>query len=508
MRQILPRDFSSDLAASLVVFLVAMPLCLGIALASGVPVGMGLISGIVGGLVVGSLSGSPMQVTGPAAGLAVIVFGFVQQHGVAALGPVLLLAGLIQIGAGFMRLGSWFRLISPAVVHGMLTGIGVLIVLAQVHVLMGATPSAGAIENAAAIPTSLGRVLGDHLTPQAMALMVGLASLVAMLAWVRFRPRKLRLLPGALIGVAIGTLITWAADLPIPRVTLPDSILGNISLPSPESFAILLHPDALIAVTIIAVIASAETLLSAAAVDRLHDGPRTQMNKELWAQGVGNSLCGLFGGLPITGVIVRSSANVQAGARTRLSTILHGVWILALVALAPQVLALVPLTALAAVLVVTGWRLINLQHVREMFSHHGPFPAGIWAATVVVILVEDLLIGVAVGLALSLIEIAPVLRRRFTATSHDSEDAIDIRLKGAATCTRVPKMLSTLESLPAGRKVRLDAQRLRYIDHTSAETLSDWIKRETRAGRPVEISPPRNARAGRAFHRMTTDRHH
>ena len=503
MRRLIPRDLSSDLAASLVVFLVAMPLCLGIALASGVPAGMGLTSGIVGGIVVGALSGSPLQVTGPAAGLAVIVFGFVQQHGVAALGPVLPLAGLIQIAAGFMRMGTWFRLISPAVVHGMLTGIGILIVLAQVHVLMGSTPTASAVGNAVAITTSLGRVLGDHLTPQALTLMVGLASLLAMLGWERFRPRKLALLPGALVGVATGTLVTWAAGLPIPRVQIPDSLLANISLPPAASFAGLLQPDALIAALIIAVIASAETLLSAAAVDKLHDGPPTRMNKELWAQGIGNSLCGLFGGLPITGVIVRSSANVQAGARTRASSILHGVWILALVALAPQVLGLVPLTALAAVLLVTGWRLVNLTHVRELFSHHGPFPAGIWAATVVVILVEDLLVGVAVGLALSLIEIAPLLRRRFAATSREAEDAIDVNLNGAATATRVPRLLSTLEGLPAGRKVRLNAQRLRYIDHTSAETISDWVKRETRAGRPVEITVPSHPRVSKVFHRMS-----
>lgn len=509
MRSILPRDFSNDLAASLVVFLVAMPLCLGIALASGVPAGMGLISGIIGGIVVGVLSGSPMQVTGPAAGLAVIVFGFVHQHGVAALGPVLLLAGMMQIGAGFLRVGNWFRLISPAVVHGMLTGIGILIVLAQVHVLMGSPPSASAVENASAITGSLGRVLDDHLTPQAMALIVGVASLLAMLGWEKFRPRRLRLLPGALIGVATGTLITLIFAVPIPRVDIPASLLANISLPPVASFAGLAHPDALITAVIIAVIASAETLLSASAVDKLHDGPPTKMNKELWAQGVGNSLCGLLGGLPITGVIVRSSANVQAGARTRLSTILHGVWILALVALAPQVLGLVPLTALAAVLLVTGWRLVNLRHVRELFSDHGPFPAGIWAATVVVILVEDLLIGVAVGLVLSLIEIAPVLRRRFSATSREGDDdAIDVNLDGAATCARLPRLLSTLELLPAGRKVRLNTGRLRYIDHTSAETISDWVKREKRAGRAVEISAPRSARVSKAFHRMTGNHGH
>lgn len=506
MHNILSKDFSHDVTASLVVFLVAMPLCLGIALASGVPVGMGLISGVIGGIVVGTLAGSPLQVTGPAAGLAVVVFGFVQEFGLALLGPVLVLAGLIQIAAGFLRIGTWFRLISPAVVHGMLTGIGILIILGQIHVLMGSAPAADAIENAGAVHLSLRRVLGNDLTTEAMALGTGLASLAAMLGWERWRPARLAMLPGALVAVVTGTLIALIADLPIPQVELPSSIMAAITLPSPADFTGLVQPGALIAAVVIAVIASAETLLSAAAVDKMHDGAPTRLNKELWAQGVGNGLCGLLGGLPVTGVIVRSSANVQAGARTRASAIMHGIWILALVALAPQMLALVPLTSLAAILLVTGWRLINLQHVRDLFGHHGAFPAGIWAATVIVILLQDLLIGVAVGLGLSLIEIMPVIRRRFTATPRERAETIDIHLNGAATCTRVPKLLDMLESLPAGRPVRLNAQRLRYMDHTSAETISDWVRRETRAGRPVEIIPPgkaANARIDRIFLRLT-----
>lgn len=172
--------FSRDLASSLVVFLVAIPLCLGIAIASGVPAAMGLISGIIGGIVVGLLAGSPLQVSGPAAGLAVIVFGFVEAYGVALLAPVLLIVGLLQVAAGFLRVGSWFRAISPAVVHGMLAGIGILIILGQVHVLMDAKPAAGGIENVAAINDSLGRLSGASVTKEAVALMVGLIALLAM----------------------------------------------------------------------------------------------------------------------------------------------------------------------------------------------------------------------------------------------------------------------------------------------------------------------------------------
>lgn len=504
LRETLPRD----LAASLVVFLVAIPLCLGIAIASGAPVAMGLISGIVGGAVVGLIAGSPLQVTGPAAGLAVIVFAFIQEHGVAMLGPVLVAAGVLQIVAGLLGIGSWFRAISPAVVHGMLAGIGLLIILGQVHVLMGARPAAGAIENVAAMGETLDHLVGAGNSAEGAALLVGLISLLAMLGWEKVRPAALTLMPGALIGVAAGTMLTAALDLPIPRVDLPESLFADLSLPGAADFAGLLQPSILIATLVIAVIASAETLLSAAAVDRMHDGPRTRFNRELFAQGVGNGVCGLLGGLPITGVIVRSSANVQAGARTRASAVLHGIWILALVALAPALLELVPLTALAAVLLVTGWRLIALRHVRELLSHHGFVPVAIWGATVTLVVVEDLLIGVGVGLALSLVEILPHLRRRLAIRHAERDGAIRLGLRGAATCRDVPALLGALESLPKGRRVRLVDQGLRYIDHTSAETISEWLRREAKAGRPIEVEPRRtrsHPRVGPVFARLSSE---
>lgn len=501
---VLARDFAS----SLVVFLVAIPLCLGIAVASGVPIAMGLISGIIGGIVVGLLAGSPLQVSGPAAGLAVIVFGFVEQYGVAMLGPVLVVAGLLQILAGFLRIGSWFRAISPAVVHGMLAGIGILIILGQVHVLMGARPAAGGIENVAAMEQTFGRVWGAGLTPETVALLVGLISLLAMIGWEKFRPKSLMLVPGALVGVAAGTTLTAAMRLPIARVQVPTSLIDSVKLPTLESFAQMGQPGIIVTTLVIAVIASAETLLSSAAVDRMHDGVRTRFNRELFAQGIGNALCGLLGALPITGVIVRSSANIEAGARTRASAVLHGVWILGLVALLPQLLTMVPLTALAAVLLVTGWRLISLHHVRHLFDHHGWVPVGIWTATVTMVVLQDLLVGVALGLVLSILEILPYLRRKLAIDRLEDAETVHLNLGGVATCKDVPALLNMLETLPADRKVRIAGEDLHYLDHTCAETLREWLKRQKKVGRVVEIQHPptgRHPRLTPIFERLSAE---
>src|SRR6478609_6056962 len=207
----LARDFT----ASIVVFLVAMPLCM--AIASGVPPEKGLITGIIGGIVVGALAGSPLQVSGPAAGLAVIIFELVRDQGLSALGPILILAGLIQVVAGIFRLGGWFRAISPAVVHGMLAGIGILIVVGQFHVLFDARPLPSGLENLAAMP---GRLFGLSLDIRAaeLAFFVGIVTILGMLGWERFRPAALRLVPGALVGVIAGTLVAVLLGLGVARV--------------------------------------------------------------------------------------------------------------------------------------------------------------------------------------------------------------------------------------------------------------------------------------------------
>jgi MFS superfamily sulfate permease-like transporter len=481
----LPSNWMArDITASVVVFLVAMPLCMGIAIASGVPPEKGLITGIIGGIVVGLLAGSPLQVSGPAAGLAVIVFEIVQRHGLAALGPILVVAGLIQFLAGVMKLGGWFRAISPAVVHGMLAGIGVLIVVGQFHVLFDARPLASGLENLVAIP---GRIFGLD-GPAIPALFIGLVAIGCTLLWDKMRPTALRLLPGALIGVVLATLIASFAGLNVARVDVPESITAAIAPPTMAGLSAMLTPTLLVTALAIAFIASAETLLSAAAVDRMHDGVRTDYNKELRAQGVGNFLCGAAGALPMTGVIVRSSANVQAGAVTRMSAVLHGIWILALVAALPWLLRQIPMAALGGILVVTGWKLVSLRHVRHLLKSHGPLPAVIWAATLVMVVATDLLTGVLVGLALSLIEIVPNMRRlKLDVDQTEHDHGHELRLAGVASFVSLPKLSSALDALPVDRRVRMNLAGLRSVDHSCAELLSEWWQRHRSRGGEVEI---------------------
>jgi len=480
----LARDFT----ASIVVFLVAMPLCMGIAIASGVPPEKGLITGIIGGIVVGVLAGSPLQVSGPAAGLAVIVFELIRDQGLSALGPILILAGLIQVVAGIFKLGGWFRAISPAVVHGMLAGIGVLIVVGQFHVLFDAKPMSSGLDNLAAMP---GRLLGldpSNATATELALVIALLTIGVMIAWEKFRPAALRLVPGALLGVVAGTLVAFLFGLDVTRVNVPESIAAAVTLPDASVFAKWLDPSVLVAALAIAFIASAETLLSAAAVDKMHDGVRTDYNKELRAQGIGNLLCGAAGALPMTGVIVRSSANVQAGAVTRLSAILHGVWILGFVALLPWLLREIPMAALGAVLVVTGWKLVNVKHVRELFRHHGALPAVIWAATLVIVVAEDLLTGVLVGIALSLIEVIPHFNRlKLGVDHHEADEHAAISLSGTATFVQLPRLSDVLDKAPADKPLTIDVRNLAAVDHSCAELFREWLARRRASGASVTL---------------------
>jgi len=480
----LARDFT----ASIVVFLVAMPLCMGIAIASGVPPEKGLITGIIGGIVVGALAGSPLQVSGPAAGLAVIVFELIRDQGLSGLGPILILAGLIQVVAGIFKLGGWFRAISPAVVHGMLAGIGVLIVAGQFHVLFDAKPMSSGLANLTAMP---GRLLGldpSNATSTELALFIALLTIGVMIAWEKFRPAALRLVPGALLGVVAGTLVAFLFGLDVTRVNVPESIAAAVTLPDASIFAKWLDPSILVAALAIAFIASAETLLSAAAVDKMHDGVRTNYNKELRAQGVGNLLCGVAGSLPMTGVIVRSSANVQAGAVTRLSAILHGVWILGFVALLPWLLREIPMATLGAVLVVTGWKLVNVKHVRELFHHHGILPAVIWAATLVIVVAEDLLTGVLVGIALSLIEVIPHLKRlKLGVDHHEADEHAALSLSGTATFVQLPRLSDALDKAPADKPLTIDVRDLAAVDHSCAELFREWLARRRARGASVTL---------------------
>jgi len=488
--QAVPRKtvWVRDFTASIVVFLVAMPLCMGIAVASGVPPEKGLISGIIGGIIVGALAGSPLQVTGPAAGLAVIVFELVRQYGLAALGPMLLLAGGVQFLAGVARLGGWFRAISPAVVHGMLAGIGVLIFIGQFHVLFGDSPKPSGVQNLLAIPVSLFRLFTES-DSTAGAFAAGIITIIAMLGWEKFRPATLRLVPGALVGVTLGTLVAFFLQLDVARVDVPESIFATLTWPVLSDFTGLMSPAFIATAVAVAFIASAETLISAAAVDRMHNGPRTDYDKELRAQGIGNLLCGAVGALPMTGVIVRSSANIQAGAMTRASAVLHGVWILAFVMGLPWLLREIPMAALAGILVVTGWRLVSLEHVRHLYHHHGVLPAMIWAATLIMVVATDLLTGVLTGLALSLLELAPHIRNlKLHVDVERKAEGVELQLRGRATFFSLPRLAKILDGLPSNGRIRIDVAGLALIDHTCAEVLTDWIQRKRSAGVQLELA--------------------
>lgn len=496
LSRLMPPTLARDLPASFVVFLVAMPLCMGIAMASGVPPERGLITGVIGGIVVGFLAGAPLQVSGPAAGLAVIVFEFVREHGIDALGPVLVLAGAIQLAAGALKVGGWFRAISPAVVHGMLAGIGILIVLAQIHVLTDALPKASGVDNLVAIPAAFFNFVSGPDGNRPGAVVVGVATIVAMLGWEKVRPSRLKLLPGALIGVLAGTLVADLGALSVKRVEVPENILSAVALPGAGDWSRLTEPAMIVMAITLAIIASAESLLSAAAVDRMHDGPRTQYNRELGAQGIGNVLCGLAGGLPMTGVIVRSSANVQAGAATRASTILHGTWILAFLLVLPMVLKLVPTAALAGILVVTGWRLVSPAHARHLHERYGLATASIWLVTMIMVVATDLLTGVLTGLALSLVQVIPhlikgPLRIEGGAAQTVQGGAVlavpELRLSGSATFLQLPHLTEALERTPEGSSVRLAAQELRHVDHTCLEMIQEWAARRARSGARVEV---------------------
>ena len=465
--------FPQDALASVVVFLVALPLCMGIAIASGAPPAAGLITGIIGGLIAGSLSGCALQVSGPAAGLAVLVYELIQEYGIETLGPIVVAAGVLQMVAGFFKVGQLFRSIAPAVVYGMLAGIGVLIFGAQFHVMVDDAPRTNGIRNLLAIPEAVYKgIMPSDDTVHHLAAIVGLTTIVVLFLWSRFAPSKLKWIPAALVGVGIGTAVAHALDLPIKYVDIPDNLFGTLPMPTLGMFARLTDFHLLLAAVTLAFVASAETLLSATAVDQMHSGPKTNYDRELFAQGVGNFLCGLVGGLPMTGVIVRSATNVSAGAKTRLSAILHGVWLLLLVAAAPSVLRLVPTASLAAVLVYTGYKLVNVQNIRKLL-HYGRLPVAVYAITLLVIVVDDLLTGIVCGLVLSLGTILHSVTH-LSVRIKNNGPRTDIHLEGAATFIRMPKLIDQLEKMPDDVEVHIHIQKLTYIDHACLDAIANW----------------------------------
>jgi carbonic anhydrase len=458
------RVLATDLPASLVVFLVALPLCMGIALASGAPIISGLIAGVVGGVVVGLFGGAPLQVSGPAAGLAVMVFGFIQQLGLATTCAAVVVAGLLQMLFGGLKVARAALAISPAVIHGMLAGIGILIVLGQLHIVLGGAPQSSAWQNVRELPGQLADLHGP-------AAVLGLVTIGLMVLWQSLPEGRLKKVPGPLVAVLGATVAAtlWGAD--VARVTLPENVFGSLQLPAlPEGGW---GPFVAAAVSL-ALVASAESLLCAVATDKMHTGQRANLDRELFAQGLANTVSGIAGGLPITGVIVRSAANISAGAKTRLSALLHGVWLLLFVTLLGSVAGLVPLTVLAG--------LVNVNHIREL---HRRGELVVYLVTVGGVVGINLLAGIGLGLLVA------VLRLLWHLGSVDVDvrqkgGAYEVRVSGALTFVGVPRLSTALAQVPAGAQVELDLS-LETLDHSGHEALESWVHTHRKTGGTVRM---------------------
>jgi carbonic anhydrase len=475
-----------DLPASIVVFLIAIPLSLGIAAASGAPLLAGLVAAVVGGIVAGALGGAPLQVSGPAAGLTVIVAGTVADFGFAGTAAIVAVAGLVQIALGASRLGRAALALSPAVVHGMLAGIGVVIALSQIHVMLGGSPQSSAWQNVVDLP---GQIVAHHGT----AAVLGVLTVAILVLW----PRLVRfsLLPAALVAVVSMTAIATAMNADVDRVDLPDEPLSGLIRPA--------WPDAplreiTIAVLTIAIVASVESLLSAVAVDRLHDGPRADLNRELVGQGVANTASGLLGGLPVTGVIVRSSTNVAAGARTRASAIMHGLWIAAFVLLFAGLLETIPMAVLAAVLIVVGLRLVDLGQIRT-YARHRELPT--YLITALGVVFTDLLTGVALGMITAAVLILWRLTRSEIRRIERAPGEWLVTISGTLSFVESARLSRELDALPPGADVDLELH-LDYLDHGAFETIRDWRSGYERSGGSVTVREVHDS----WFHQATSGR--
>jgi carbonic anhydrase len=460
-----------DLPASLVVFLIAIPLSLGIAAASGAPLIAGLVAAVVGGVVAGALGGSPLQVSGPAAGLTVVVAGLVSQYGWAATAGITCAAGLLQILLGVTRIGRLALSLSPAVVHGMLAGIGVTIAVQQLHVVLGGQAQSSLIANLAGLPDQL---LAHH----AGSVLVGLLTVAILLAWPRIP--KVRVVPAPLVAVVAVTALAALFMVDVTRVNLPDNPLQELILPAMPSGSAL---DIGTAVLTVALVASVESLLSAVAVDKLHSGKRSNLDRELIGQGAANAVSGALGGMPVTGVIVRSSTNVAAGAKTRASAILHGLWIAVFVLAAGAMLELIPMAALAGVLLVTGLRLVQLAHIRTLRRHDELLVYVVTAAGVAALgLAEGVLAGLVLALGRVLYRLA-----RATVTATEEDGIWTVRIQGTLVFLGVASLIRTLRTVPVGAAVRVKLQ-VDHLDHAAYEAIEDWRRGHIARGGTVELN--------------------
>lgn len=473
-----------DIPASLVVFAVALPLCVAIARASNMPTAAGITTAIIGGVVVGLAGGGPLQVSGPTAGLIVVLLGIQEKLGFASLGVVIFLAGLLQVAAGVLRFGQWFRAVSPAVILGMLAGIGAVLLAQQFHVTVDDLPARSALVNYVGVPRAVLDIFDGHPGHESHlpAALIGVLTLLVLLLWKRVVPKRLHAIPSVLAAVVVSTTTATLLDLPIQRIEF-DSLAAGVDLVDLTSLpAMWTNPTVWQMAFTIAILASAESLLTAAAVDGMHTGARTRYDRELAAQGLGNALCGIIGALPMAGVMVRSSANLEAGAKTRWSAAFHGVWMLGFALLAPGILRLIPTAALAATLVLTGFRLMQFPAIRALWRESRS-EGVICLSVAITVVAMDLLSGVMLGVALSIAKLVHTFSLlRIDYRGDGSNGRMTMVLEGSATFIRLPKLATALENVPAGTVLHIDFKGLSYIDHTCLTLMMNWEKQHEAAG--------------------------
>lgn len=487
------KYIKNDLPSSLVVFFVALPLCLGIALASGAPLFSGVIAGIIGGVVVGSLSGSNLGVSGPAAGLAAIVLTAIGTlGGYENFLVAVVLGGIIQILFGILKAGIIGYYFPSSVIKGMLTGIGIIIILKQIPNFFGYDEeSAWDLEfleiDGGNTFSELFKVV-NSITPSVA--LIGFISLAIILFWDKVLSKKAKIfqvIQGPFVAVVIGIIYfvvtesngTLAlAKSHMVNVPIPESATDFLNQFSFPNFAVITSYQVWIVAFTLALVASLETLLSVEATDKLDPHKNvTPTNRELLAQGTGNIISGLVGGLPITQVIVRSSANIQSGGRSKLSTIIHGLLLLLSVILIPKLLNLIPLSVLAAILLVVGYKLAKPSLFKTMYNlgwkQFIPF-----VVTVIGIVLTDLLVGIGLGLAVG---IAIILIKSYQ-NSHflhkEGEDVDDGKIKMTlaeeVTFFNKGAILKELDRLPNDSYLELDVRKTRYLDYDIIEILEDF----------------------------------
>jgi MFS superfamily sulfate permease-like transporter len=484
----LGENWKFDIVSGFIIFLIALPLCLGIAMASNAPPMAGIITGIIGGVICGFISGSHITINGPAAGLIVIVLGAIADLGYEGALAVGLICGVLQIILGFLRAGKMTNFFPLSVVHGMLAGIGVIIMAKQIHVALGDYSSKGSmLDTITAIPSSIANM------PVDVAIIGGLCMSI-MIIWPFLKLGFLQKIPAPLVAVILAVFLGQSfglADNDLLKPLLPASIMDGFAFPD---FAILgVFPGtALKWVIMYTFVASLESLLTASAVDKLDPWKRqSNMDKEFIGKGIANSLSSLLGGLPMIAEVVRSAANIQNGARTIWSNFFHGLFLLICVAFFTQYLAMIPKAALAGILVIIGFR---LAHPKEFIHalHIGKEEFLFMAVTTAIVVLQDLLMGVFVGMLVALL--VNIVRTGFAMGSL-FKSSIEVEEKGNKTNVRFRSSLGfgnfisvrgKLDQIDAGRNIVLDFSQCRYVDHTVVERLHDFIVEYERTGGSVE----------------------